>query len=171
MIRVESDASGDWDSSISWPELAAEAVPAAVAASRHAALIDSGLCVEISVKFTDDDEARALNAAYRGTDKTTNVLSFPMLEAELLDSLIMADGGEALLGDVVLAAGICAAEAEEKGITVRDHAAHLMVHGTLHLLGYDHELGDEEAQAMEQVEREALASLGIADPYPAEAGS
>jgi probable rRNA maturation factor len=71
----------------------------------------------------------------------------------------------------VLASGVCAREAEEKGVPVRDHAAHLVVHGTLHLLGYDHEQGEREAEAMEQVEREALASLGIADPYPAEAGS
>ncbi|HEX5184640.1 MAG TPA: rRNA maturation RNase YbeY [Allosphingosinicella sp.] len=170
MIRVESDASGDWDNSLSWPALAAEAVPAAVAAGRHAALIDSGLCVEISVKFTDDNEVRSLNAAYRARDKATNVLSFPMFEADLLDSLVMADGGEVLLGDIVLAAGLCAREAEEKGISVRDHAAHLVVHGTLHLLGYDHEQG-EEAEAMEAVERKALASLGIADPYPVEAGS
>jgi probable rRNA maturation factor len=171
VIRVESDASGDWDSETRWPELAAEAVPAAVAASRHAGLIDSGLCVEISVKFTTDDEVRALNAAYRGKDKPTNVLSFPMFEAELLDSLVMADGGEVLLGDIVLADGICAGEAAEKGVPVRDHGAHLVVHGTLHLLGYDHEQSEEEAEAMEAVERAALASLGIADPYPAEAGS
>jgi probable rRNA maturation factor len=169
VIRVESDASGDWDSKIPWPELAAEAVPAAVGASRHAGLIDSGLCVEISVKFTDDSEVRSLNTAYRGKDKPTNVLSFPMFEAELLDSLVMADGGEVLLGDIVLAAGICASEAEEKGISVRDHATHLVVHGTLHLLGYDHERGEEEAEAMERVEREALAALGIADPYPMQA--
>jgi probable rRNA maturation factor len=171
VIRVESDASGDWDSRTAWPELAVEAVPAAVAASRHRGLIDSGLCVEISVKFTDDEEVRALNAGYRGKDRPTNVLSFPMFEAELLDSLVMADGGEVLLGDIVLAEGVCAREAEEKGVSVRDHAAHLVVHGALHLLGYDHEQGESEAETMEGVEREALAALGIADPYPAEAGS
>jgi probable rRNA maturation factor len=170
VIRVESDASGDWDSNIPWPEIAAEAVPAAIAASRHAGLIESGLCVEISVKFTDDNEVRSLNAGYRGKDKPTNVLSFPMFEAELLDSLVMADGGEVLLGDIVLAAGICAREAEEKGIPVRDHAVHLVVHGTLHLLGYDHEQGEAEAVAMEEVEREALAALGIADPYEVHPG-
>ncbi len=171
MIRVESDASGDWDSKTSWPDLAGEAVPAAIAVSRHGALIESGLCVEISVKFTDDAEVQSLNTAYRAKDKPTNVLSFPMFEAELLDSLVMADGGEVLLGDIVLAAGVCTREAEEKGIAVRDHAAHLVVHGTLHLLGYDHEQGEEEAEKMEAAEREALASLGIADPYRVEAGS
>jgi probable rRNA maturation factor len=165
MIRVESDASGDWDSKISWPDLAAEAVPAAVAASRHAALIDSGLCVEISVKFTDDNEVQSLNAAYRAKDKPTNVLSFPMFEADLLPALAATAGGEVLLGDIVLAQGVCAREAAEKGVSVADHATHLVVHGMLHLLGYDHEQGDEAAEAMEAIERAALAGLGIADPY------
>ena len=169
MILVEADSSEEWDSKAGWPQLAEQAVRAAVAASRHAALIDSGLAIEISVKFTADAEVRSLNAAYRNKDKPTNVLSFPMFEAELLDSLALADGGEALLGDVVLAHAVCAAEAQAKGVSVRDHAAHLVVHGTLHLLGYDHEQGEREAAAMEDVEREALASIGIADPYPAEA--
>ena len=66
---------------------------------------------------------------------------------------------------IVLAHGVCASEAEEKGVTVSAHATHLVVHGTLHLLGYDHETGDEDAEAMEAVERSALERLGIADPY------
>ncbi len=70
-----------------------------------------------------------------------------------------------LLGDIVLAHGICAAEAAEKGIAGETHAAHLVVHGTLHLLGYDHETSDQAAEEMEETERRALASLGIADPY------
>jgi probable rRNA maturation factor len=165
MILVESDVSGDWDSSADWPALAADAVRAAVGASRHAALIDSGVAVEVSAKFTHDDEVKALNAGYRGKDSATNVLSFPMFEADLLGSLAGVDGGELLLGDVVLAHGICASEAQAKGVALADHAAHLVVHGTLHLLGYDHEQGEAEAVAMEEVEREALAALGIADPY------
>jgi probable rRNA maturation factor len=170
MIAVESDASGDWDSRGGWPGLAAGAVRAAVAASRQSALLESGLMVEISVKFTDDDEVRALNAAWRGRDRPTNVLSFPMVEADLLDKLAAAECGEALLGDIVLAHGICAREADEKGIGTRDHAAHLVVHGALHLLGYDHETDERAAEEMERVERAALASIGVADPYPA-AGS
>jgi probable rRNA maturation factor len=169
MILVEADASEEWDSSTDWPQLAAGVVRAAVAASRHKALIDSGLTLEISVKFTSDGEVRALNAAYRNKDRPTNVLSFPMFEAELLESLAKADGGEALLGDVVLAQGVCAAEAEAKGLAVCTHAAHLVVHGTLHLLGYDHEQDEAQAEAMEEVERQALAALGIADPYVSEA--
>jgi probable rRNA maturation factor len=70
-----------------------------------------------------------------------------------------------LLGDIVLAHGICAAEAKEKHLGIEVHAAHLVVHGTLHLLGYDHETSDEEAEEMEEAERRALASIGIADPY------
>jgi probable rRNA maturation factor len=165
VILVEADVSEEWDSKTDWAALAAEAVRAAVAASRHAALLDAGLAVEVSVKLTHDAEVEALNAGYRGKDSATNVLSFPMFEAGLLPSLASVDGGELLLGDVVLAHGICAREAEAKSVSLADHAAHLVVHGTLHLLGYDHEMGEADAVAMEQVERVALAALGIADPY------
>lgn len=165
MILVESGASDDWDSETDWTALAEAAVRSAVASSRHRALIESGLGVEVSVRFTDDQEVRSLNATYRAKDKATNVLSFPMFDPSLLDPLAKVDGGEALLGDVVLSAGVCAREAEAKGASISDHAAHLVVHGTLHLLGYDHETGDEEADAMERVERDALSALGIADPY------
>lgn len=157
MIGVETDVSDDWESRIDWPALARSAVHAAVAHSRHAGLTDS----EISVKFTDDEEVRALNAAWRGKTKPTNALSFPMAEeAELASAQ--------LLGDIVLAHGVCTAEAAEKQIAVESHAAHLVVHGTLHLLGYDHETGDADAEEMEWVEREALAAIGIADPYLSE---
>jgi probable rRNA maturation factor len=165
MILVECDPGEEWDSSGDWERLAETAVRSAVGHSQYHDLIDSGLAVEVSVKLTTDKEVQALNAAYRNKNKATNVLSFPMFEAELLSSLATADGGELLLGDVVLAHGVCRAEAEEKGVTVKNHAAHLVVHGTLHLLGYDHETGDEDAEAMEAVERRALAAIGIADPY------
>ena len=154
MIGVETDVSGDWDNRLDWPALARSAVHAAVAHSRHADLSDS----EVSVKFTSDEEVRALNAQWRGKDKPTNVLSFPMAEeAEL--------AGAQLLGDIVLAHGVCAAEAADKQVAIETHAAHLVVHGTLHLLGYDHETSEADAEAMEQVERQALAAIGIADPY------
>jgi len=170
VILVEADVSEEWDSSTDWQELATGAVRAAVAASRARDLLEAGLAVEVSVKFTHDDEVKALNAGYRGKDAATNVLSFPMFEADLLGSLASVDGGELLLGDVVLAHGVCAAEAEAKSVALADHAAHLVAHGTLHLLGYDHEAGEAEAVAMEQVEREALAALGIADPYEVDRG-
>jgi probable rRNA maturation factor len=171
VIAVDTDAGSDWDENGHWPVLAERAARAAVAHSSHSKLADSGLRVEISVKFTSDSEVQALNAAYRAKNKPTNVLSFPMLDAELLHSLVAADGGEILLGDVVLARGVCAGEAAEKGIAIEDHASHLIVHGVLHLLGYDHEGGEEEAQAMERVEAAALASIGIADPYVTEVQS
>jgi probable rRNA maturation factor len=154
MIGVETDVSPEWGKSVDWPALARSAVHAAVAHSRHPGLTDS----EVSVKLTTDAEVRALNAAWRGKDKATNVLSFPMAEENELDSA-------QLLGDIVLAHGICAAEAADKHIAVESHAAHLVVHGTLHLLGYDHETSDEDAEEMEEAERRALASIGIADPY------
>jgi probable rRNA maturation factor len=154
MIGVETDVSAEWGESVDWPALARSAVHAAVAHSRHPGLTDS----EVSVKLTSDAEVRALNAAWRGKDKATNVLSFPMAEENELENA-------QLLGDIVLAHGICAAEAADKHIAVASHAAHLVVHGTLHLLGYDHETSDEDAEEMEEAERRALASIGIADPY------
>ncbi len=171
MIRVESDSSGEWDSSEPWHSIAERSVTAAIAASSHAALVDSSIAVEISVKLTDDEEVQSLNASFRGKDKPTNVLSFPMLDSDLLGALAKADGGEVLLGDVVLAHGVCSSEARDKGVSTADHAAHLIVHGTLHLLGYDHETGEADAEAMERLEREALDSIGIADPYLSEVRS
>lgn len=158
MILVEADVSEEWDSRTDWPALALRCVRAAVSESRHSGLAEADK--EVSVKFTSDEEVRALNAAWRGKDKPTNVLSFPMVEEAAL-----ASPAEPLLGDIVLAHGICAAEAADKRITIEDHAAHLVVHGTLHLLGYDHETGEGDAEEMEQTERRALAAIGIADPY------
>lgn len=169
MIRVESDAGGDWDSRSDWYALAERAARAAIANSGQADLANSALTVELSVKFTDDAEVKALNAAYRNRDKATNVLSFPMFDDGLPP--LPPGAGEVLLGDVVLAHGVCSAEAMERGISIADHASHLVVHGVLHLLGYDHETGEEDAEAMEQLERAALASIGIADPYRAEVQS
>ena len=151
-ILVESDVSEDWDSRTDWAALAEGAVRAAAAHSDYPDLADT----EVSVKFTSDAEVRALNAAWRGKDKATNVLSFPMADAP---------EGAPMLGDIVLAEGVCAREAAAKNVPMETHATHLVVHGMLHLLGYDHETGDEEAEAMEAIERKALASLGISDPY------
>ena len=163
MILVEADAGEEWDSRTDWEELARSAVLSAVSLSSHAALARSALAVEVSVRFTNDEEVRSLNAGYRGKDKPTNVLSFPMFEPGLIAAA--PAGGEILLGDIVLAHGVCAREAAEKGVEVETHASHLVVHGMLHLLGYDHETSEADAEAMEAVEREALAAIGISDPY------
>ena len=164
MIEVEVDAGEEWDSRIGWAGLAREAVHSAVRHSAHASLLD--LYAEVSVKLTSDEEVHALNKQWRGKDKPTNVLSFPMAEPEDFASAHVF--GELLLGDIVLAHGVCAREAAERGIAAETHATHLIVHGMLHLLGYDHELGNEEAEEMEAIERQALAALGIADPYAME---
>lgn len=163
MIRVDSDVAAEWGAR-GWPALAERSARAAVAHSAYAALVDSRLAVEVSVKFTGDSEVQALNAAYRNRNQPTNVLSFPMQDAELLRPLASADNGEILLGDVVLAHGVCASEAADRRISLEEHAAHLVAHGVLHLLGYDHDY-DVRADEMETVEREALASIGVADPY------
>ena len=117
-----------------------------------------------SVLFTSDEEIHALNREWRDRDKPTNVLSFPMLERTDLIHLD-PDGPPEMLGDIALAHGVCAREAAEKGVPLADHAAHLLVHGLLHLAGHDHELGEEQAEAMEDLEVKVLARMGIADPY------
>ncbi len=125
------------------------------------------LTIEISIRLTSDVDVQALNRRYRAKDKPTNVLSFPMHEPQGIVALTDQDGHEVLLGDIVLALETCVREAEERGVSLADHAAHLIVHGTLHLLGHDHMI-DDEAQAMEAIERAAMAALGLHDPYPIE---
>lgn len=164
MIEVELDRGSGWPESQDWQSLAETAVIAALERTPHGDLIGSPVRVEVSIKLTDDAEVRSLNASYRGKDKPTNVLSFPMVQTDLLDALDIGDDGEVLLGDIVLADGVCNSEAREREVSLATHATHLVVHGTLHLLGYDH-IDDAEAEAMEAIERDALASLGIKDPY------
>lgn len=111
---------------------------------------------ELSVRIVDTDEGRALNRDYRDKDYATNVLSFP---AELPPGVPLP-----ILGDLVLCAPVIAREAEEQGKPLKHHYAHMLVHGVLHLLGHDH-MDEAEAEAMEAIEREVLAGLGIPDPY------
>ncbi len=118
--------------------------------------------VELSVVLTDDRAVRRLNRDWRGQDKPTNVLSFPMRDGASAPRL--PSGVPAPLGDVVVACGVAAAEAAAQGKTLRAHLAHLVVHGVLHLLGHDHE-ADAEAERMEALEAKILRRMGIADPY------
>ncbi len=165
MIQVETAVEQPWPAG-AWEAVADRAVRAALQASAHGDIADMATLVEVSVRYTSDEEVQQLNRAYRGKDKPTNVLSFPMVQPDLLDAINPGDDdGETLLGDIVLAHGVTAREATEKQVTVEAHATHLIVHGTLHLLGYDHEQGEAEAEAMEEIERVALATLGIDDPY------
>ena len=163
MLEIALEADEEWDSSRPWEQLVRDAAQAAIAESVYPELTASERQVELSVRLTGDEEVRALNAEWRGKDKATNVLSFPLSETEDLKQAKFA-GPELLLGDIVLARGVCEAEAGDKGVSVEQHAAHLLVHGTLHLLGYDHD-DDGEAEDMEAREVRALARLGISDPY------
>lgn len=163
MIEVAVLHEQGWPA-IDWEMLAQRAVAAAIAHSPYAAFATDEALYEVAVKLTSDEEVHELNRAYRDKDKPTNVLSFPLVQADLLEATGNTDDGEVLLGDIVLAEGVCSAEAAEKGISVADHAAHLIVHGTFHLLGYDH-MEDAEAEAMEAMETQSLLSLGISDPY------
>ena len=121
--------------------------------------------VEVAIVLADDDEVRRLNRDYRGIDKPTNVLSF----GSSGDGRDRVAGEPIILGDVILARETVAAEAATQGKSIADHALHLVVHGVLHLLGHDHESA-REAEAMEALEIDLLARLGIADPYAARAG-
>ena len=151
--------------SFDWQSLATRAVSTTIAATPHAGLATTAATIEISIRLTADAEVQTLNRQYRPQDKPTNVLSFPMVQPDLIDALANTDDGEVLLGDIVLADGVCKREAIERGVSTQDHAMHLIVHGVLHLLGYDH-MTDSEAEAMEAIERDVMASLGLHDPYP-----
>lgn len=143
---------GDWPDE---PRLRKIAEHAVAAAARHAGVtVDT----ELSLLFTDDASIQTLNREWRGKNKPTNVLSFPAF------SLKPGNQPGPAMGDVVLARETVSREAGEEGKSVESHLSHLIVHGVLHLLGYDHET-DEDAAVMEDLERLILADLGIADPY------
>jgi probable rRNA maturation factor len=163
MLEIALEADEEWDSSSSWEPLVRKAATAAIAESAFPQLNESSRHIELSVRLAGDEEVRGLNAHWRGKDKPTNVLSFPMAEVYELEAAD-EDGPAIMLGDIILAHGVCAAEAAEKGVSVSDHATHLVVHGTLHLLGYDHQ-ADADATDMEAREARALERLGIANPY------
>lgn len=113
---------------------------------------------ELSIRFVDAEEGRALNRQYRGKDYATNVLTFAYNEGEELGE------DDPTQADIILCTDVLQREAEEQKKTVEEHAAHLVVHGVLHAQGYDHE-HDEEAEEMEQFERDIMEVLGYPDPY------
>ena len=139
------------------PDLEAVARRAAAAAAQAGVLDRPN--AELSLVFTDDERISALNLAYRQKSTATNVLSFPTGETPAED-----EGQERLLGDVVLAFETITREAVEQGKTLENHLCHLIVHGVLHLLGYDHE-DDPSAAEMEKLEISALAQVGVPNPY------
>jgi len=151
-LAIEVVRHGDaWDDSA----VSDAAMELAAHAAFDQATPKAPLAYEIAILLTDDAEMSELNRTWRGKDAPTNVLSFPAGDAA---------GEDGALGDIVIAYETTQREAKETGITLSDHAGHLVVHGVLHLLGFDH-LNDGEAEKMEDLETKALASLGIADPY------
>jgi probable rRNA maturation factor len=145
---------GDWPDEAGLSRLAHRAVEAIVGEIGGT----PGASSELSLVFTDDAHIRTLNSEWRGKDKPTNVLSFPAFPTRPGGAL------PPMLGDVVLGAETVAAEAAGEGKPLADHITHLIVHGVLHLIGYDHET-DAQAEDMEQAERRILAGLAIPDPY------
>ena len=150
-VEIEDDA---WRAAL--PAAQALAVRAAEAALSRAQ--DDLAVADVVILLADDEVVRDLNARFRGQDRPTNVLSFPA-----------PPNPEGHLGDIALAFGVCAREAEAQGKGIGDHLQHLVAHGALHLLGYDH-TDDADAEEMEGLERVILAGLGVADPYAAERG-
>lgn len=153
-IDIEDWPYGDWSA------LAHRVADAAIAVAPEL----GNARLSASVLFTRDDHVHALNREWRDKDKPTNVLSFPMMERSDLMELA-PEGPPEMLGDLALAFETCAREAEGKSVSLEDHAAHLILHGLLHLAGYDHVTSEEDADKMEALEVAALAKLGIADPY------
>lgn len=173
-----------------WQPAEIEAIEAAVIAALDAAVADGALwdesavptdgtvddgdgasllsvapVIELGVRLSDDASVRVLNRDYRNKDKPTNVLSFAALESvDDADAFMMAPDMPLMLGDIVIARETCAREAVEQNKSLKNHLVHLAVHGTLHLVGYDH-MVDDEAEEMESLERQILAGLGIEDPY------
>lgn len=146
-------AAGDWPAGTDWEALCARAL--AAAAGRAGLALKPGALV--SILLTDDAAVRAMNREWRAKDAPTNVLSFQSVSP---DRLAQAPA----LGDIVLACETLRREAGEEGVSFEAHATHLLVHGFLHLLGFDHE-EERQAERMEALETVILADLGIADPY------
>jgi probable rRNA maturation factor len=136
----------------------AEAVVRAAAEAAWRLLAPAGAVAEVSILLTDDETVSRLNERHRGLDRPTNVLSFP------IGAAVPAGDQPTMLGDVVLASGVVAREAAAQEKAVAAHLSHLVVHGVLHLLGYDHET-DPEAETMEALEVQTLAGLGLPNPY------
>lgn len=142
-----------WNSVVDPEDLSRKAVDAALGFVSQ--IVDRDC--ELSILFCDDAEIQDINHRWRSIDKPTNVLSFP-------GSFFSGQPGPMVLGDIAITLDTCQREAQEGGLTLADHATHLLVHGFLHLAGFDHE-NDDDAAEMEALETEILASMGIADPY------
>ncbi|MBY0381838.1 MAG: rRNA maturation RNase YbeY [Xanthobacteraceae bacterium] len=160
MVKISSPNTDVLIAAKCWQsEANAEAVVRRAIAAAASAIELPSDNTEVAVMLTDDERIRELNEQWRGQDKPTNVLSFPAEWHVGPD-----DGAPRMLGDIAIAYETTRREAEEEFKPFENHLSHLVVHGFLHLLGYDH-IQDGEAEEMEELERDILATLGIADPY------
>jgi probable rRNA maturation factor len=151
-----------WGEQQAWSNLIAKICAYTIRKTPFSELIDSDSLIDLSVRLTDDATVQALNLESRGIDKPTNVLSFQFIDEDDLARLVGKQA--ATLGDMALAHETIRREAMEQRKRFEDHATHLVVHGLLHMLGYNHQ-EDVEADAMEALERDILAGLGLPDPY------
>ncbi len=146
----------------SWP-LPAETLVRVVEDAARAALSEAApagnMPLSVTIALSGNERVRELNRRWRDRDRPTNVLSFPTPS-----DMLLPEGEPRPLGDIVLAGPVVAREAEEAGVPLEEQLAWMVIHGMLHLLGYDH-LEDEERRCMEDLERRSLARLGLADPY------
>jgi probable rRNA maturation factor len=168
-IQAVTDDKTGWTMHSAWPSHLEKAITATLFAELKIGNVDDLPTSEISVVLSYDDEIQTLNRDYRGKDKATNVLSFPGLDSGELDVFLKQGVNSPalplfMLGDLVLAYETIALEAEDQGKDIVAHFSHLIVHGLLHLLGHDH-IENDEAEIMENTERQILASLNINDPY------
>jgi probable rRNA maturation factor len=166
-ISISLEA-GDWEAAVADVEQRVEAAARAAFDAADRPDILGVAPAEMSLVLADDALVRTLNRDYRDKDKPTNVLSFALLDGsdDTDDVLARDEGMPILIGDVILAFETVQREAREQGKSVEDHLTHLVIHGVLHLLGYDH-LSDSDADRMERLETSILARMGIADPYSA----
>jgi probable rRNA maturation factor len=163
---------GDWEAAVADVEQLVEtAARAAFEAAERPEILDDATA-EMSLVLADDALVQTLNRDYRDKDKPTNVLSFALLDGsddsddDTDDVLAREEGMPILIGDVILAFETVRREAREQGKSIENHLTHLVIHGVLHLLGYDHQ-SDPDADRMERLETSILARMGVADPYSA----
>ncbi len=164
MIEIDLDINPKWKRDNDWLALSQRPIYEAIELSDYSFLQKIDNNVSISILLSDNETIHTLNQQYRSKDKPTDILSFPMVERSELSTLAHHPIHEILLGDIILSHDICHSEAKEKGISLKDHYQHLIVHGILHLLGYNH-IDDDDADKMQSIEILALKKMGIKNPY------
>lgn len=164
MIEIDIIIEPIWGSANDWHALSKRSINKALEYSNYKGLLKTYKHISISISLSNNQQVHALNNQYRSKDKPTNILSFPMLERDELDTIDIIQTPEIMLGDLILAYNICNDEALAQNITLANHFAHLIIHGILHLLQYNH-IEDADADIMQSIEINALRDMGIDNPY------